>query len=161
MRKLRGYVMIAIPVIVILVIVGGVILFFNRQLEPATLARNRDMAIIFSSMMVALGMLLFSILLVVVIWILFLVKDQVIPLLETTNQTVNKIKETTEVVSENVVDTTARVKNTTDFVTEEVAAPLIKAYGLVSQGRAFVRVVTGRNPRPEGSPLSRAFTKEE
>lgn len=157
----RRYLGLLIPILVVLAVIGMIIWFFNRQLDPATLAKNRDMAIILASMLMAIGMILFSIMIGVVIWLLIIVKEKILPILDQTNQTVTKIKETTDTVAVNVADTSQRVKNTTDFVTEEVAAPLIKAYGMAAQGRAWMRVVTGRTPKSEGSPISRAFNKPE
>jgi hypothetical protein len=160
-KKLRRYIPLIVPIVAMVLIIALIIWFFNRQVAPETLAKNRDMAIIMSSVLLAFGMFLFSVMIAIVIWLILILKDKIIPILEATNETVSRIKETTDSVAVNVVDTSQRVKTTTDFVTEEVAAPLIKAYGMAAQGRAWMRVVTGRKPRSEGSPISRAFRKPE
>jgi hypothetical protein len=161
LRSWRRYLGLLIPVATLLVIVGGVIWFTNRQLSPETLAKNRDMAIILIAVLAGFSMFLLSIMVGVVIWLLIVVKDKIVPVMDTVQELTTKVKATTDVVADNVVDTSSRVKNTTDFVTEEVAAPLIKAYGFAAQGRAWVRVVTGRTSKPEGSAISRAFRKPE
>jgi len=129
--------------------------------DQSALEKLRDISIIFLSLLFLVSVLLMAALVGAVLWLVLTLRDKVIPIMESLNLTVNRIKETSDSVAANVVDTSQRVKNTTEFVTEEVAAPLIKAYGLAAQGRTWVKVVTGRTPKPEGSPLSRAFRKSE
>ena len=110
-KRLRRYMPIVIPIVAVLLIVALLVWFFNRQIDPVTLAKNRDMAIILSSLILAFGMFLFSVMVGIVIWLLLLVKDKVIPTLDSINATVQRVKETTDVVAENVVDTSQRVKS--------------------------------------------------
>ena len=52
-------------------------------------------------------------------------------------------------MQESTLDTLNRVKGTTDFVTEEVAAPIISVYGTVAKGRMMMKTVTGRDKGSE------------
>ncbi|RIK46724.1 MAG: hypothetical protein DCC58_02280 [Chloroflexi bacterium] len=159
---MQKWLAIVIPV-VLLLILGGIaaLLFWLGSDDQSALEKLRDITIIFLGLLWLIAILLLAALVGAMVWLVLTLRDKVVPVLESVNLTVNKIKETTDSVAVNVVDTSQRVKQTTEFVTEEVAAPLIKAYGLAAQGRAWVRVVTGRQQKPEGSPFSRAFRKPE
>lgn len=159
---MRKWLAIGIP-IVLLLIFGGlvVLLYWLGSDDQSALEKLRDISIIFLSLLFLISVLLLAALLGAVVYLVLTLRDKVVPILESLNQTVHRLRETTDVVAENVVDTSQRVKTTTEFVTQEVAAPLIKAYGLAAQGRAWARYVTGRKAKPEGSPLKRAFRKRE
>lgn len=159
---MRKWLAIGIPAVLLLIFAGLIaLLYWLGDDDQSALERLRDISIIFLSLLFLVSVLLMGALVGAMVYLVLTVRDKIVPLMESANQTVNRIRETTDVVAENVVDTSKRVKDTTNFVTEEVAAPLIKAYGLAAQGRAWVRVVTGRTPKPEGSPLSRAFRRRE
>jgi hypothetical protein len=117
----------ALVVLVLGLIVVGICygLYQLGGADQAPLERLRDIAVIF---------LIFQLLLVTVIlagiaaglvFLVVVLKDQVIPLL-------------TE-----VTETAKRVRGTTEFMTEEAVKPIIKSAGQAAKVRAMVRSVTG------------------
>ncbi len=87
----------------------------------------RDIAIIFMVLIGIISLLLGVALVTVLIFVAFLIKDKVIPLLE------------------QVTGTVGRVRGTTEFVSDEVVQPIIQAAGTVARVRAMARTALGRD----------------
>lgn len=87
----------------------------------------RDIAIIFMVLLGIIGTLLAVILVTALIVVVFLIKDKIIPLLEQLTRTTN------------------RVRGTTEFVSDEVVKPIIHAAGTVARVRAMTRTALGRD----------------
>ncbi|HEX5502679.1 MAG TPA: hypothetical protein VFW96_08655 [Thermomicrobiales bacterium] len=113
---------------VVLLIVIIVLLYLGDE-GPIT-ARLRDISIIFISLLGILGVILLAALVGAVLWLVFTVKDKVVPLLET------------------LTETASRLKGTTEFMTEQAVQPVIRVAGTVARVRAVTKTVTGGKRRP-------------
>lgn len=107
--------------VLVLIIVG--LLWLPEGIREAL----RDIAIIFMALMGIIGLLLTVVLVTALIIVVFLIKDKVIPLLEQLTLTVN------------------RVRGTTEFVSDEVVEPIISAAGTLAKLRAMSRVALSRD----------------
>ena len=87
----------------------------------------RDIAIIFMVLIGIISLLLGVALVTALIFVVFLIKDKVIPLLE------------------QLTGTVGRVRGTTEFVSDEVVQPIIQAAGTVARVRAMARTALGRD----------------
>lgn len=119
---------IIIPIVMIL-IVGGMTfgLYWLGDPDAAALEKIRDIAIIYVGLLWILVVLLMAILVGIGVWVALTIKDKVIPLLTTIQETVT------------------RLKGTTEFMSEEVASPVISFYGSLARVRAVSRTFTGRS----------------
>jgi hypothetical protein len=118
-------------VLLIAIIVGLYLLGGDHQ---SPLERLRDISLVFITLGLILVVMLMAALVGAVVWLVLLLKDQIIPLLE------------------QLTATATRVRGTTEFVSEEVASPIISAYSSVAGWRAMVKTVTkgtGRRRRRE------------
>jgi uncharacterized membrane protein (DUF4010 family) len=113
---------------VVLLVVIIVLLYLGDT--GAITERLRDISIIFISLLGVLGVILMAALVGAVLWLVFTVKDKVVPLLET------------------LTETATRVKGTTEFMTEQAVQPVIRVAGTVARMRAVTKTVTGGKRRP-------------
>lgn len=125
-------------VIFIAIIIG---LYLLGGADQSALERLRDITIILIGLFSLIMTVLMVVVAVVLVWLVMTIKDKVVPLLET------------------LVDTAQRIKGTTDFLTEEVASPVINAYGNVARARAMVKTVTGRDRSGERSTIGKILKK--
>lgn len=116
----------SIAVVLLIVII---VLLYLGDAGPIT-ARLRDISIIFFSLLGILGVILLAALVGAVLWLVFTVKDKVVPLLET------------------LTETASRLKGTTEFMTEQAVQPVIRVAGTVARMRAVTKTVTGGKRRP-------------
>jgi hypothetical protein len=136
---MRKFWTIMIVVVVLAVLIGIPIgLYYLGDSESSNLERWRDVAIVLMVILGIIGTLLLAGLLAALVWLVMTIKDKLVPILESLRDTASEVKDTTSSVS-------TQVKGTTEFVTEGVARPLISAYGLIAQARAYTRVVTGKD----------------
>ncbi|MDQ6694586.1 MAG: hypothetical protein M3014_09235 [Chloroflexota bacterium] len=91
----------------------------------------RDTAIIYSSMFMCVGAILFIIMTALLAFIALAIHKHIIPALE------------------KVDDTAKTVRGTATFVSESVVAPIIKVAGAAAGARAMVQTLMRRNP-PRG-----------
>jgi uncharacterized membrane protein len=116
----------------ILLGVGGVLLALVLIVVLLILAPEwlrvalRDIAIIFMVLLGIIATLLQVALVVALIFVAFLIRDKIVPLLEQLTQTVG------------------RVRGTTEFVSDEVVQPIIQAAGTVARVRAMARTALRR-----------------
>ncbi|HET8629047.1 MAG TPA: hypothetical protein VFL91_16620 [Thermomicrobiales bacterium] len=115
-----------IAVVLLIVII---VLLYLGDAGPIT-ARLRDISIIFISLLGILGVILMAALVGAVLWLVFTIKDKVVPLLET------------------LTETASRLKGTTEFMTEQAVQPVIRVAGTVARMRAVTKTVTGGKRRP-------------
>jgi hypothetical protein len=116
--------------IVGLIVVG--LFYFLYQLggpDQSALERIRDIVIIFLAFQLLLVTIILGGITAGLLFLILVLKDQVIPLLQELTETVK------------------RLRGTTEFVTEEAVKPIITAAGEVARLRAMVRAVTGRDGR--------------
>jgi hypothetical protein len=121
------------------VIVGGVALLLIGLIvglyllggdHQSPLERLRDISLVFITIGIVLMIMLMAGLVGAVLWLVLLLKDKTIPLLE------------------ELTATARRVHGTTNFVSEEVAKPVISTYSTFSGLRAMIKTVTrGVNPK--------------
>lgn len=116
-----------VAILLIGLIVGLYLLGGDHQ---SPLERLRDISLVFISIGVVLFIMLMAGLVGAVLWLVLLLKDKVIPLLE------------------EITATATRARGTANFVSEEVAKPIISTYSSVAGLRAMVKTVTrGVNPK--------------
>ncbi|CAN5610407.1 hypothetical protein BH23CHL5_BH23CHL5_07110 [soil metagenome] len=94
--------------------------------SQSSLERLRDIAVIFIVVMSLLIVILMAAGTAALIFLLLQIKNKIIPMLEELTGTIN------------------RVRGTTEFMSEEAIKPVISAAGRAAQIRAMARVITGR-----------------
>lgn len=122
---------IGAAVVFIAIIVGLFLLGGDHQ---SALEKLRDIAVIFVVLLSLVTVILLAGITAALVWLAFQIKDRVIPLLEETTGTVN------------------RVRNTTNFMTEEAVKPFINLMGNVSKVRQMRKTVTGSRKKPPKPP---------
>jgi hypothetical protein len=111
-----------------LIVVG--LFYFLYQLggaDQSALERTRDIVIIFLSFQLLLVTIILAGITAGLLFLVMVLKDQVIPLLQELTETVK------------------RLRGTTEFMTEEAVKPIINAAGQAAKVRAMVRTVTGQD----------------
>ena len=120
----------AILVVLVLgLIVVGIIygLYQLGGVDQAPLERLRDIVIIFLAFQLLLVTVVLAGIAAGLVFLILVLKDQVIPLLHELTETVK------------------RVRGTTEFMTEEAVRPIVTAAGQVAKMRAMARAVTGQD----------------
>ena len=92
----------------------------------------RDTSIIYATMFMCVGAILFVVVVALLAFIAFTIRDHIVPALE------------------KVDDTAKTVKGTATFVSESVVAPIIKVAGAAAGARAMVQTLMRRNPPKAG-----------
>ncbi len=117
----------ALAILVIGLIVVGICygLYQLGGADQAPLERLRDIAIIFLIFQLLLVTIILGGIAAGLVFLILVLKDQIIPLLTELTETVR------------------RLRGTTEFMTEEAVKPLISAAGQAAKVRAMVRTVTG------------------
>lgn len=95
--------------------------------HQSALERFRDIAIIFIILLFLVVVILLAAITAALAYLVFQIKDKVIPLLEELTGTVK------------------RVRGTTEFVSEEAVKPIISVASTYAKMRAMTRTVTGRD----------------
>jgi hypothetical protein len=127
-------VFIGLAVILVLVaLLLPIVLLFTQPL-PANnwLVGVRDASIIYASMFMCVGAILFIAMTGLLALIAFTIRDHIVPALE------------------KVDDTAKTVRGTATFVSESVVAPIIKVAGAAAAARAIVQTLVRQKP-PKGS----------
>ncbi|HEV2073962.1 MAG TPA: hypothetical protein VGR29_10000 [Thermomicrobiales bacterium] len=122
-------------VVFIAIIVG---LYLLGGEDQSALERLRDIAIIFIVLLSLVTVILLAGITAALAFLAFQIKDRVIPLLEEVTGTVN------------------RVRNTTNYMTEEAVKPLISVASNFSKIRQMSKTVTGKRKRPPKPPTYRS-----
>lgn len=121
---------VAAVVGVILLILFGAFIYWIVT-GAGSLAAVRDISIVILAFLTGIAVVLIALMVALLVWLLLMLKDRVIPLLE-------KAQTTAETV-----------KGTTAFVSENVASPIIKIAGAAAGARGMVRAFVGRQPGKE------------
>ena len=102
----------------------------------------RDMSLIYSSLFMCVGALLFIVATGLLAMIAFLIRDHIVPAIDKLD------------------DTAKTVRGTATFVSESVVAPIIKVAGAAAGAKAMVQTLMRRNPPRPSKPrmLSRRRT---
>ncbi|HYO49109.1 MAG TPA: hypothetical protein VEW94_04590 [Chloroflexia bacterium] len=88
----------------------------------------RDMSLIYASMFMCVGAILFIVMTALLAFIAMAIRDHIVPALQ------------------KVDDTAKTVRGTATFVSESVVAPIIKTAGAAAGARAMVQSLMRRNP---------------
>lgn len=126
-------------VVFIAIIVGLFLLGGNDQ---SALEKLRDIAVIFIVLLSLVTVILLAAITAALGFLAFQIKDRVIPLLEEATGTVN------------------RVRNTTNFMTEEAVKPIIAFAGNLSKIRQMGQTVSGKRKKPPTPPHYRSAEKQ-
>ncbi len=118
---------VAALLIFILISVGLYLLGGDDQ---SALERIRDIAIIFVVLTSALAVVFLAGITVALILLFIQLKDKAMPILDETTGTIN------------------RIRGTTNFITEEAVKPLVTIASKYSRVRTMSRVVTGKQTKP-------------
>ena len=119
-------------------------LYYGGGEDQSFLERSRDIVIVLFGLLMVIVALLMVVVTAALAFLIILVRQKIVPIMEK----VVELQETT-------LETLQRVKGTTDFVTEEVAAPIISVYGTVAKGRMMMRTVTGRDRGKERKTIAK------
>lgn len=114
-----------IAVVVLAVIIG--LLYWGDE-GPVT-ERLRDISIVFISLFAVISTVLLAAILGAMVWLVFTIRDKVVPLLES------------------LTATASRLKGTTEFMTEQAVSPIISVASTFAKVRAATRTVTGGKRR--------------
>jgi hypothetical protein len=95
--------------------------------DQAPLERLRDIAVIFLVFQLLLVTVVLAGIAAGLVYLILVLKDQVIPLLA------------------ELTETAKRLRGTTEFVTEEAVRPIITTAGQIAKMRAMARAVTGQD----------------
>jgi hypothetical protein len=121
----KGWLWLSIGGLVVLFVVVFVVLYLLGGHNESALTKITEISIVFLALSMVLVVLLLGALVGASVWLIMLLKDKVIPLLE------------------QLTAAAARVRGTAEFVGEEVAAPIISAYSTLAGIRAMIKTVTG------------------
>lgn len=121
---------IIIPLVVVAIVVGLTVgLYYLGDEDASALEKFRDIMIVYLGFLWVIVILLLATLVGVLVWVALMIKDKVIPLLETTREAVT------------------RVKGTAEFMSEEISSPVISFYGKVARVRTMAKTFTGKDAR--------------
>lgn len=115
-----------IAVIVLALVIG--LLYWGAEGAPTF--RLMQISIVFISLFAAFSIILLAAILGAIVWLVFTLRDKVVPLLET------------------LTDTATRIKGTTEFVTERAVTPIIGVSATMARMRAMTKTVTGGRRTP-------------
>ena len=133
---------------VLAVVLIGAVIYWLYTLggdDQSSLEIVRDIVIVFYGFMMVIVTMLMAVAVAALAYLIIVVRRKLVPIMEK----VVDLQEKAVSMQESTLDTLNRVKGTTDFVTEEVAAPIISVYGTVAKGRMMMKTVTGRDKGSE------------
>lgn len=137
-------------IVALLVLVGIMVgLYMLGGDHQSALEKLRDIAIIFSQILMVITVVLLAAVVAALGWLVFKVKDGVMPMLDEGLGILREFKGTAN-----------RVQNTTSFMTEEAVKPIVTAAGQVAKVRAMSRFVAGKNKKMPDPPTFKAKTKK-
>ena len=95
---------IAVVVVIVLILVAFFIFLINPNTDPVVVARIRDMFIIYMALESFLIGIVLVILIVQLARLTNMVQNEILPILESTNETVSNVRGTSTFLSENLVE---------------------------------------------------------
>jgi flagellar basal body-associated protein FliL len=123
--KWKWWALLAIIVTLLIVIGIAYGLYQLGGADQAPLERLRDIAVIFLIFQLLLVTIVLGGIAAGLVFLIMVLKDQIIPLLS------------------ELTETARRLRGTTEFMTEEAVKPIIKSAGQAAKLRAMMRTVTG------------------
>jgi hypothetical protein len=130
-------------VLVALIFVAGppVGLFILGDENVSALERLRDTAIVLMGVVWLIILILLSLIVFVMVWVAFQIKNRLLPMLE-------EILATVKDTSSEATETVKRARGTVEFVSERIASPVISTVSTAAKWRATARMfVTGKNKK--------------
>ncbi|MDP9369156.1 MAG: hypothetical protein M3Q03_12920 [Chloroflexota bacterium] len=97
--------------------------------DQSALERLRDIAVIFVVLLFLLVVVILAAIAAALTYLVFQIKDRVIPLLE------------------EFTGTAKRIRGTTEFMSEEAVKPILSVAGTYAKMRAMTRTVTGKDQK--------------
>jgi len=125
-------IVLAVVLLIVLIVAG----FFLYHWDG--LVRLRDMAIVFLAALFVVTVLLLAAMVGIFAYVSLLMKDKLIPVLEELTRTAGELTQTAQ-----------RVKGTTEFVSEQVATPIIGIAKNFARMRAMAKSATNRDGESE------------
>ncbi len=122
------FIIIAAVLVLAALVLPIVLLFASPLPQDSWLVGVRDTAIIYASMFMCVGAILFIVMTALLAFIAFAIRDHIVPALQ------------------KVDDMAKTVKGTATFVSESVVSPIIKVAGAAAGARAMVQSLARRNP---------------
>lgn len=113
--------------VVLALVIWG--LYVLGDADQSALERFRDIAVIFVVLLFMLVVVILAAIAAALAFLVFQIKDRVIPLLE------------------EITGTVKRVRGTAEFVTEEAVKPILTVASTYAKMRAMTRTVTGRDTK--------------
>lgn len=131
---------ILIGLLALLFIIGvPAFLFWLGGDDQSALEKLRDVAIVLMGVLWLIIIALLAVLVFVMVWVAFQMKNRVLPMLE---EILVTVKET----SNETTATVKRARGTVEFVSENVATPVISSLATVARWRSTARMfVTGKD----------------
>lgn len=130
------FIVIAAILVLIAILLPIVLLFVapwpTAAVPYSWLMAVRDASIVYASMFMCVGAILFIVATALLAFIAFAIRDHIVPAIE------------------KVDDTARTVRGTAAFVSESVVAPIIKVAGAAAGTRAAVQTLMRRNPPKDG-----------
>lgn len=114
----------------LIIVLIGVGLYLLGGDDQSALEKLRDIAVIFVVLTSTLAVILLAGITVALILLFIQLKDKAVPILDETTGTIN------------------RIRGTTNFITEEAVKPLVTVAGKYARVRTMSRVVTGKQEKP-------------
>lgn len=130
MKSIKSKGILAGVAALLIFVLIGVGLYLLGDADQSALERLRDIAIIFVVLTSALAVVFLAGITVALILLFMQLKDRAIPILDETTGTIN------------------RIRGTTNFITEEAVKPLVTVASKYSRVRTMSRVVTGKQTKP-------------
>ena len=128
----KWWALLAILLIGIVIVAIGYGLYQLGGADQAPLERLRDIVIIFLAFQLLLVTVVLAGIAAGLVFLIVVLKDQVIPLLH------------------ELTESAKRLRGTTEFVTEEAVKPIVTAAGQIAKMRAMARAVTGQDRKRRG-----------
>ena len=129
MGKVKTYAILGGAGTLLLLVLITVGLYFLGDADQSALERLRDIAVIFVVLLFLLTVVLLAAIAAALGFLVFQIKDRVIPLLE------------------ELTGTFKRVRGTAEFVTEEAVKPILTVASTYAKMRAMTRTVTGKDSK--------------
>lgn len=122
--------------VLVLLIIVGVLLYHWTGLP-----RLRDLALVFIAGLFAVAILLLAAMVGVFLFVALIIRDRLVPVLEELTHTAGELTQTAQ-----------RLKGTTEFVSEQVATPIISVAKTVARMRAMAKAATA--PKSSGATVT-------
>jgi type VI protein secretion system component VasK len=133
---------ILIGLLALLFIIGvPTFLYWLGDNDASALERLRDVVIVLMGLLWLIIILLLAVMVFVMVWVAFQIKNRALPMLE-------EILVTVKATSSEATETVKRARGTAEFVSEQIATPVITTVAKVARWRTTARMfVTGNKKK--------------